>query len=461
VGADEPAVKPPKAKRSKSAKDASTFGTVGNEEPIGAADSAELIGAFKYHEGGPPTPLAEPLTNEVRVALGRGQGGAQIKGMLGRWDEPPITPGRASADGAYSRMPMSPAELSGLLSPVEALSPGSMMTFDVEELLRIVGSDKKEAVAEVLMSPRGQPLLSLCVSPQTRGPLEALWGFDGPLSAQRTPNSGLGSRWPKPVGSMLPPPDRPPRFSSGSAGTPDTALAHTPTGNSGPSEPEPHTTTLASVAADAAASGTPSKQAGGSDGGSKAWKPPAAMGLRISCSGSGSAPAVLVRDGSSEVTKGGGSASTSVTAESTAAQGPLTCESGLPSAGLHSADVAGWMNFDSLLSPAPPSCSGAAPAPPLPVPVVGTGSRAPMPPSPLSRNAPRAKGARVRDAGWGEAIGAEAVDAHVGQPLESLPDGNAAETAASLPSLGDPAQDGTTLLRSPQRSLRMSARSLS
>jgi len=45
---------------------------------------------------------------------------------------------------------------------------GAGISFDVEELLRIVGSDRdrKDAIADVLQSPRGKPVLALCLSPQ-------------------------------------------------------------------------------------------------------------------------------------------------------------------------------------------------------------------------------------------------------------------------------------------------------
>jgi hypothetical protein len=426
-GEEEGEVKPPKPKRNRSKIGA---GPVGIAEPIGMADSAELIGAFKYHEGGPPTPLAEPLSFEVRAALGRGLAGAQISGILGRFDENSMTPLRGNGvysrtDCVYSRMPISPAELSGLLSPGEILSPGAGMCFDVDELLKIVGTDRPGSAAEVLMSPRGQPLISLCLSPQTRGPLEALWGFEGPLSAQRTPGGAFASttpRWPKP--SMPPPPARPracgtPDTCGGPAAalpsiTPDTGGGGVAAYTGGAHHAPLPAALLADAAADAAASGAPSKQAGGSDGGSKEWKPPAALGLRISCGAPvpamparlvgganpipvgapgaipGGGPFAIPAGGFIPIQARGGAPAPSPTSGVTAprrASGLAPAESGeavngasaesvngVPmeagpgSTGIASGDVAGWMNldtFDSLLTPGltPAPLSVSSPAP--------------------------------------------------------------------------------------------------
>ena len=44
---------------------------------VAEADSAELCSAFTEAEGGPPTPLEEPLSREMREALTRGDEGEE------------------------------------------------------------------------------------------------------------------------------------------------------------------------------------------------------------------------------------------------------------------------------------------------------------------------------------------------------------------------------------------------
>ncbi len=100
----------------------------------------QLATVFRYHEGGPPTPMEEPLSLEMRKALGRGHGAAQIGCMLDAMPDAdadgaramcvsPATASaaaeRASSDCVYYKMPMSPAAASGMLSPQELLSPSA------------------------------------------------------------------------------------------------------------------------------------------------------------------------------------------------------------------------------------------------------------------------------------------------------------------------------------------------
>ncbi|KAL3903389.1 MAG: hypothetical protein SGPRY_011694, partial [Prymnesium sp.] len=114
-------------------------------------------------------PLEEPLSLEMRQKLtsGMGQANLQIAGML-----------RAATSRAGSSEPdlSSPSTLWGDVWDGESMvSPTSGFTFDVDDLLRIVGSrEKQEGVNEVLQSPRGMPLISMA-SPLSRGPLEAIW----------------------------------------------------------------------------------------------------------------------------------------------------------------------------------------------------------------------------------------------------------------------------------------------
>ena len=174
---------------------------------VAAADSEELCSAFTQAEGGPPTPLEEPLSREMREAIMRGEeedssldGKRQIAGILRQGRFACANGDAAAADGSCGSpagnggglggggvpdtdlgTPFSPT--GGLMSPDAAL--------DVDELLKIVDTASKEqAVLEVLQSPRGVPLISL-LSPTMRGPLDGILGaFDAPrmLSA-----SGPGS----------------------------------------------------------------------------------------------------------------------------------------------------------------------------------------------------------------------------------------------------------------------------
>jgi len=210
-------LKVPGAKRKRPAKDAGNRDAVSPGQPMAAADSDELIDAFQYHEGGPPTPLEEPLGADLRAALGRGSSGLQISSMLDSANSADAPSGIDDSSSVYARMPVSPAAASGLLSP---LSPEGV-SFDVDELLRIVGTPVATSVAEVLQSPRGAPVV--CLSPQTRGPLEALW------LSQPHSSAGSGCKTPREV--MPPPPDRPPTASrQPSAG--GAVLAATPFGAS-------------------------------------------------------------------------------------------------------------------------------------------------------------------------------------------------------------------------------------
>mmetsp|Transcript_3323 Transcript_3323/g.9593 ORF Transcript_3323/g.9593 Transcript_3323/m.9593 type:complete len:846 (-) Transcript_3323:2188-4725(-) len=274
-------LKVPGAKRKRPAKDAGNRDAVSPGQPMAAADSDELIDAFQYHEGGPPTPLEEPLGADLRAALGRGSSGLQISSMLDSANSADAPSGIDDSSSVYARMPVSPAAASGLLSP---LSPEGV-SFDVDELLRIVGTPVATSVAEVLQSPRGAPVV--CLSPQTRGPLEALW------LSQPHSSAGSGCKTPREV--MPPPPDRPPTASrQPSAG--GAVLAATPFGASagdtsveGSSPPSVGGGTAMldgdpAALLQAASEGPPSPRSGGSSGGSSLWRPAAAEGLRICAS---------------------------------------------------------------------------------------------------------------------------------------------------------------------------------
>ena len=74
---------------------------------VAAADSEELCSAFTQAEGGPPTPLEEPLSREMREALTRGdedapaalQGKRQIAGILRQGRFSALQGGAHGADG--------------------------------------------------------------------------------------------------------------------------------------------------------------------------------------------------------------------------------------------------------------------------------------------------------------------------------------------------------------------------
>ena len=133
---------------------------------VAEADSAELCSAFTEAEGGPPTPLEEPLSREMREALTRGdegeeagdegalangassQGKRQIAGILrqGRFaGAAPGTPGALEGGGT----PISPDV--DCLSPNALMSPTNWATgagIDVDELLKIVDNRPEQAVQE-------------------------------------------------------------------------------------------------------------------------------------------------------------------------------------------------------------------------------------------------------------------------------------------------------------------------
>ena len=104
-------------------------GDVTDETEIcGEADSVELCGAFKDAEGGPPTPLAEPLPQELCDAMNMTCTSAssrrQIRGMLSmlrREGRLPAGEDSDELDGREAEVDSMPAEFAGIKEELKEL----------------------------------------------------------------------------------------------------------------------------------------------------------------------------------------------------------------------------------------------------------------------------------------------------------------------------------------------------
>ena len=147
---------------------------------VAAADSEELCSAFTQAEGEQSTPLDEGLSREMDLRLldtEEGKDGLSAPGPSSLQGEQQLggilRHGRFAAEhddggggGSPSCVLADGSTLMEAISP-DALSPNGLMSptsfgVDVDELLKIVDtSSREQAVLEVLSSPRGVPLITL------------------------------------------------------------------------------------------------------------------------------------------------------------------------------------------------------------------------------------------------------------------------------------------------------------